>query len=162
MKWFFYSLGFLLTLLIESSALGHRTFFGAKLSLIPSYLCCVTCREGHERGGAFTLCATLFWALSGVTGGPVFMALLPASCIAAAYLCNACLTRSLLPVMAGCLFSLALCQGGLYLLRLYLLEPMPPDALRLLLIQIALSMIPTPLFWWLTRTLERMGSPSGT
>ncbi len=162
MKWGFYSLGFLLTLLIESSVLGHRTFFGAKLSLIPSYLCCAACREGHERGGVFALCATLFWALSGVTGGPVFMALLPASCIAAAYLCNALLTRSLPPVMAGCLFSLALCQGGLYLLRLYLLEPMPPDALRLLLIQIALSMLPTPLFWWLTRVIERMDAPSGT
>lgn len=162
LKWVLYALGFLLALLLESSALGHTRFFGAPLSLTPPYVCCVACREGHEAGGVFALGAALFWALSGVTGGPVVVALLPGACMAASFLCGAYFTRTLLPAMAGCLFSLVLCQGGIYAVRLFMGNPMPPDAARLLLAQTGCSMVPAPFFWWLTKFPGKAGGMLGT
>lgn len=162
MKWTFYALGFLLALLLESSVLGHRTFFGSKISLVPSYVCCVACREGHENGGWFAVAATLFWALSGVTGGPMFMFLLPAASILASFVCNTWLTRSLFPALAGCLLATALCHVGVYLQRLYMDYPLPPDALRITIIQLLCSMVPAPLLWWETRLIERFGGSNRT
>lgn len=162
MKWTFYALGFLLALLLESSVLGHRTFFGSKISLVPSYVCCVACREGHENGGWFAVAATLFWALSGVTGGPMFMFLLPAASILASFVCNTWLTRSLFPALAGCLLATALCHVGVYLQRLYMDYPLPPDALRITMIQLLCSMVPAPLLWWETRLIERFGGSNRT
>ncbi len=162
LKWALYTLGFLLALLLESSALGHIRFLGAPLSLTPPYICCVACREGHEAGGTFALGAALFWALSGVTGGPVVVALLPAACMTASFLCGACFTRTLLPAMAGCLFSLLLCQGGIYIVRLFMGDPMPPDAARLVLAQVGCSMVPAPVFWWLTKFPGKAGGKHGT
>lgn len=162
MKWFLYAVGFLLALLFESTVLGGHTFLGTRLSLVPAYACCAACREGHESGGLFALLATLFWSMSGVTGGPVFMALLPLACILSAYVCTAWLTRSLLPVLAGCLLATALCQLGVYFQRLYMDYPMPPGALRLTITQILLSMIPAPLLWWGTGLIEKAGGANGT
>lgn len=157
-----YALGFLLVLLVESSVLGNRTFWGTKLSLVPAYICCVTCREGHERGGWFALAAAVFWALSGVTGGPLFVALLPAASMLAAFICSTWLTRTLFPALAGCLFAAAVCQFGVYLQRLYMDYPLPPDALRLTILQLFLSMFPAPLLWWGTGLIERSGGVNGT
>ena len=162
MKWTFYALGFLLALLLESSVLGHRTFFGSKISLVPSYVCCVACREGHENGGWFAVAATLFWALSGVTGGPMFMFLLPAASILASFVCNTWLTRSLFPALAGCLLATALCHVGVYLQRLYMDYPLPPDALRITMIQLLCSMVPAPLLWWEPPLIERFGGSNRT
>lgn len=116
----------MLALLFESSVLGDRTFLGTKVSLVPAYVCCVACREGHEAGGWFALAATFFWVLSGVTGGPIFMVLLPVASILAAFVCNTWLTRSLFPALAGCLLATALCRVGVYLQRLYMDYPLPP------------------------------------
>lgn len=155
-------MGALLALLVESSVLGDRTFFGSKASLLPAYVCCVACREGHEPGGWFALGATLFWAMSGVTGGPVFMFLLPAASILASFVCNTWLTRSLFPALAGCLMAAALCHFGVYLQRLYMDYPMPPDALRLTVFQVLISMVPAPLLWWGTGLIERSGGSNKT
>lgn len=152
----------MLALLLESSVLGDRTFLGTKVSLVPAYVCCVACREGHETGGWFALAATFFWVLSGVTGGPVFMVLLPVASILAAFVCNTWLTRSLFPALAGCLLATALCHVGVYLQRLYMDYPLPPDALRLTMLQLLFSMVPAPLLWWETGLIERSGGTNGT
>ena len=48
LKWCLYSALFLLVLLLTTVVLGSRTFLGVKLSLVPVYVACVACREGHE------------------------------------------------------------------------------------------------------------------
>lgn len=156
-KWALYSLGFLLVMMLATVILGNRAFFGAKLSLIPVYVVCVACREGHEAGGFFALACALVWALSGATGGAAFVLLLPVCALVAGFFCAAYLTRSLLPAMAFCLLGLALCEGGVYVQRLYLGAAMPHNAAALLGIQIGLSMLSAPLFWWLTRLIGKAG-----
>ena len=157
LKWVLYSLGFLAVMLVNTAVLGDRTFLGTKLSLVPAYVCCVACREGHEAGGFFALACALVWALSGITGGAAFVLLLPVSAVVAGFFCTAWLTRSLLPTLAFCLMSLVLCEGGVYLLRLFLGQPMPSNGLKLLGLQVLLSMIPTPLFWGAVRLMGKAG-----
>ena len=156
-KWALYSLVFLVVLLLNTVVLGHRTFFGAKLSLVPVYVTCVACREGHESGGLFALAAGLVWALSGAAGGAMFVLMLPVAAVISGYFTETYLTRWLLPAMAGCLLALLLSEGGIYLQRLYMAQPLPSNATALLGIQIACSMITAPLFWWLTRLIRKAG-----
>ena len=156
-QWVLYGLGLLLVMLLSTVVLGHRTFFGAKVSLVPVYVACVACREGHENGGFFALAAGLVWALSGAAGGAMFVLMLPVAAVIAGYFTATYLSRTLLPAMAGCLLSLTLCEGGVYLQRLYMAEPLPSNAAALLGIQIACSMITAPLFWWLTRLIRKAG-----
>ena len=59
LKWCLYSALFLLVLLLTTVVLGSRTFLGVKLSLVPVYVACVACREGHEAGGFFALALSL-------------------------------------------------------------------------------------------------------
>ena len=158
LKWVLYSLGFLVVMILSTVVLGNRTFFGTKLSLVPVYVCCVACREGHESGGFFALGCGLVWALSGITGGPAFVLLLPVSAIVAGFFCTAWLTQSLLPTMAFCLLSLVLCEGGVYVLWLFLGEPLPSNALELLGIQVLLSMLPAPVCWGAVRLMGKVGA----
>ena len=157
LMWGLYSVGLLVVVLLGTVVLGNRTFFGAKLSLLPVYVACVACREGHERGGFFALAAGLLWALSGESGGAMFVLMLPVAAVLCGYFTATYLSRTLLPAMAGCLLALALCEGGVYLQRLYMAQPLPADAAALLGIQIACSMITAPLFWWLTRLIRKAG-----
>ena len=162
LRWSLYSAGFLLVVLLSTTVLGNRTFFGAKLSLLPVYVTCVACRETHENGGLFALLTGLFWALTGAAGGPMFLFFMPLGCMLAGYVTSAYVTRSLMPAVCGSLLTLVLCEGGVYIQRLFLGSPMPGDAARLLLIQIGLSLLTTPLFWWLTGKIAKAGDPLGT
>lgn len=157
LKWTLYSLGMLLTMLVNATVLGNRTFFGAVLSLPPVYVACVACREGHESGSLFALGAALLLALSGAEGGAVFVLLLPAAAAAAGFFCSAYFTANLLPTLAGCLLALALCEGGVYVQRFYMDAPMPSNAPALLGLQVGLSMVPAPLFWWIARMIGKVG-----
>lgn len=161
-RWSLYSAGFLLVVLLSTSVLGNRTFLGTKLSLLPVYAACVACREGHEQGGLFALLTAVFWALSGASGGAVFLFLLPLGSIVAGYITSAFVTRSLLPALGGSLLTLVLCEGAVYVQRLFLGSPMPGNASRLLLLQIGFSLLTTPLFWWLTGKIAKAGDPHGT
>lgn len=157
LKWTIYSALFLFVLLFSSVVLGDKTFFGAKLSLLPVYITCVACREGHESGGFFALITTFFWALSGASGVAVILVMLTLSCVIAGYICSAYLTRSLLPTAVFCLMSLVLSEGGVYAQRIFMGEPMPSNALLVLGITVGLSVLSAPLFWLLTRAIGKVG-----
>ena len=161
LKWTLYSLGLLLVLLVNTVVLGGRTFLGTKLSLLPVYAACVACREGHESGGVFALAAALLWALSGVEGGAVFVLMLPLAAVIAGYFPATYLTRTLLPALGGCLLTLVLCEGAVFLQRLYMGAALPANAPALLGLQIGFSLIPAPLFWWLTRLIGKAGGSHG-
>ena len=162
LRWSLYSAGFLLVLLLSTSVLGNRTFLGTKLSLLPVYAACVACREGHEQGGLFALITAAFWALSGASGGAVFVFLLPLGSMVAGYITSAYVTRSLMPAVGGSLLNLVLCEGAVYVQRLFLGSPMPADASRLVLLQIGFPLLTTPLFWWLTGKIAKAGDRHGT
>ena len=157
LKWVLYSAGFLLVMLLSTVMLGDRRFWGTKLSLVPVYVSCVSCREGHEAGGFFALASALLWTLSGAEGGAVFVLMLPVAAVISGFFCNTYLTRTLLPALAGCLLALVLCEGGVYVQRVYMGAAMPPDAPVLLTLQILLSLAAGPLFWWLTRLIGKAG-----
>lgn len=162
LRWCLYSAGFLLVLLLSTTVLGDRTFLGTKLSLVPVYVACTACREGHERGGLFALLTALFWALSGAAGGAVFLFCLPLGSIIAGYITSAYVAQALLPALCGTALTLVLCEGGVYVQRLFLGSPLPGNALELLGLQIGFSLLTTPLFWWLTGRIAKAGDRYGT
>lgn len=153
-KWLLHGLLFLLVMMVQTVILGNRTFWGAKLSLVPVAVACVACREGHESGGVFALAAGLLWCLSGVSGGSAYLLLLPVSAVICGYFCSTYLTRSLLPCAAGCLLTLTLAEGGAYLQRYYLGGALPAGAGHKLAVQILLSMPACPLFWAVSRAVS--------
>ena len=157
LKWALYSAALLAVLLLNTVVLGGRTFLGAKLSLVPVYVACVAGREGHESGSVFALAAGLLWALSGIEDGAMFVLMLPLAAVFAGYFPATYLTRTLLPALPGCLLALVLCEGAVYVQRLYMGLALPSDALALLGLQIAFSMLTAPLFWWLTRWIGKAG-----
>ena len=144
-------------MMVSTVILGNRTFFGAKLSLVPVYVTCVACWEGHEAGGFFALACALVWALSGASGGAVFVLTLPVAAVVAGFFCTTYLTRSLLPAMAGCLLALALCEGGVLVQRLYMDAALPSNAPALLAVTVGLSMVTAPVQWWLVRLFGKVG-----
>lgn len=157
LKWALYSLALVVVILLNTTVLGNRTFCGAKLSLLPVYAACVACREGHESGGIFALASALVWTLTGAEGGVVFVLLLPVAAVIAGFFCTAYFPPSLLPTLVSCLLALTLCEGGVYLQRLYMDAPMPPNALALLGYQIGFSLIPAPLLWLCARGIGKAG-----
>jgi len=157
-KWLLYAFLFLLVMLTQTVVLGSRTFFGAKLSLVPVAVACVACREGHESGGVFALAAAVAWCLSGASGGTIFLLLLPVAAVVCGYFCSTYLTRGILPCLAGCLLTLVLAEGGVYLQRLYFVGSLPAGAARTLAVQIALSMAACPLFWLIARGVGKVGA----
>ena len=161
LKWALYGAGLLLVMLLNTVVLGSRMFLGTKLSLVPVYTACVACREGHESGCCFALAAGLAWALSGAEGGAAFVLMLPLAAVPAGYFPSTYLTRTLLPALGGCLLTLVLCEGAVFLQRLYMGAALPANAPALLGLQIGFSLIPAPLFWWLTRLIGKAGGSHG-
>ena len=60
-----------------------------------------------------------------------------------------------LGILPFCLLGLILSQGGSWLLRLYLAEPMPAGSGLLVCRQVGLSVLTAPVFWGLTRLIGK-------
>lgn len=154
-RWALYTLLFLMTMVTETIFLAHVRPFGTRLSLVPVVLLCIAAREGAESGGLFVLLASFFWCLSGDADSALCVFTLTAAAVAAGGLCGTWLTRALAPAMAFCLLGLILSQGGSWLLRLYLAEPMPEGSGLLVCRQVGLSVLTAPVFWGLTRLIGK-------
>ena len=155
-KWGLYSVLFLMTIVLETVFLGHTTIAGTKLSFVPVVIACIAAREGAEAGGLFALLCSIFWCFSGSDYGSLNIFILTLVGVTAGYFCGAHLTKNLLPTMLFCLIALALSQGGVYFLRLYLDAGVPPEGLLLVAKQVGLSVMSGPVFWLLARLIGRV------
>lgn len=171
LKWALYSLLCLFVLLLQTVVLSKRPVFGVKISLLPICVVCICVREGPEKGGLFSLLASLFWCLSGEDYGNLLVAVLPIGAILAAVLCRAVLTVRFLPT-GLCAFGVNwLCASAVFAFKLIL----PPGASaanswqaktatisfsnywRVLLPGIFLSMLVFPLLYVLIKAIGRIG-----
>lgn len=162
LKWSLYGLLFLLAMLVQTVVLGSRTILGARLSLVPVVVACVACTQDHESGSLYALICAIVWTLSGESSGAVYLLMLPIAAAVGGYLCSTYLTHGLLPCFVMCLLALALTEGGVYAQRLYMGAPLPQNALELLGIQAALSLISAPIWWGLAHAIGRTGGTHGT
>ena len=100
--------------------LGDQRFHGAKLSLLPVAVVCITMFTGHEAGGLFGLLAALFWSGTGAEDGSLSIVTFAVCGVAAGYLCDAYFARRLIPALGLSLCALAVHQGASFLLKYYI------------------------------------------
>lgn len=122
LMWALYALLFLVVMVVQTAVFGRHRFWGAKLSLIPVAIACVTMHVGHEPGAIFALAASLVWYWTGADGGSVGIVTLTVTGIVAGYLCDAVYARRLLPALCLSLGAVLFHEGALFLIKYYLNE----------------------------------------
>ena len=155
--WALYSLLFLLVLLIQTVVLGDQRFHGAKLSLLPVAVVCITMFTGHEAGGLFSLLAALFWAGTGADDGSLSIVTFTVCGILAGYLCDAYYARHFFPALVMSLCALILHQSAAFLFKFYL-NGMEPALWRWLPAQIGLSLIACPVLYLPCKLIRKAGA----
>ena len=118
--WAVYGLFFLFILLLQTVVLGDLRLGGAKLSLLPVAVICVTVCCGHEEGGLFGLLAGFFWACAGGQDGTLAIVTFPVCGIFAGWLCDSLFARRFFPAVFLSLGALVLHQGIFFLLQQWL------------------------------------------
>ena len=83
-KWVLYGLLVVVALVLQDTLLGRIRLFGATTDLAVCAIILIGMLEGAEQGGAFALCASIFYYLSGSAPGPYVIALVTGATIAAA------------------------------------------------------------------------------
>ncbi len=157
LRWALFAALFLAAMMMQTVVLARNGLFGYTAACVPVSAACIAMHEGAEKGGAFTLAASLIWCLSGASYGSVQIVTLTLIGVLAGGLCQVILTRRFLPGAALCLGALALNEGVCFLLRLYLGSASGAQALSVLLPSIGVSMLFFPITYLLAWLISRIG-----
>ncbi len=155
-RWILY--GFLLfcVAVIQRVILGNVAVFGTTLSLLPVAVAAVACQNNHQDGALVGLAVGLFWGILGQSSGAAFILFLTIGGALAGWFCTHYMTRGIGATTLLSALCLALCEGGIVVLKLYMGDVLPPHFLQLVLIQILASCLVAPLLCLLCRGVERM------
>lgn len=94
LKWTVYAVVCVFALILQDSMLAKFRIMGAVIDLAPCAMLLICVLAGAEKGGIFTLCASVFFVLSGTAPGAYCVALLTLSGVLAALLREHFLRRS--------------------------------------------------------------------
>lgn len=155
LMWTLYGALFILILLLQTSVLGSRRIWGAKLSLLPVAVVCIAMWNGHEAGGLFGLLAGLIWTWSGGNDGSAAIVTFTVCGILAGYLFDSVFARHFLPAVFISLGALVLHQTTDFLLHWYLADQTIPWSW--LLIQIFFSLPLCVVLYPLTKLIRKAG-----
>lgn len=155
-RWVLYGILLLAVALVQKVILGNVVFWDTTFSILPVAVAAVACQNNHENSGIFALAVGLFWACMGQSSGAAFILFLPIGALISGWVCTHYLTRGLGSVILMGVLSVALCEGGIVLQRLYMGETLPAQFWQLVLQQIVISSLFAPLFWALTKGVERL------
>lgn len=157
LKWTFYSLLFLLVLVIQDVILAKHPLLEIKLHVVPLLIVCVCIREGPEGGGLFALLAALFWCLSGADYGNLSLAVVPIGSILAAVLCRAVLTVRFLPTLLSAFVISLLNETVIFVFKVVLTGLPLSNWPEILLPGLLLSMPALPLFYFAVKGIHKTG-----
>lgn len=156
-RWLMYGFVFLFSMLLQSSVLPRMPIANVCLSAVPVCIACIAVQEGAEAGGIFAIVAGVFFALSGVSLGPIYVFTLTLSAVLSGGICEHHFTRGFLSSVIMSLMSLAICLVAAFLYRVYL----GTAAFRLwktiLLPEILYSVILSPIFYFGAWIVSKMG-----
>ena len=134
-------------MLLQTIVLPQMRFFEFTLSLIPVCLVCISVREGAEKGTFFAILAGLVFCLSGISDGPLYLALFSVSAALAGAVCDNFYTRSFVPALVLSLMALILCETVVFLFRVNTTGTDPALWHTVLLPMIMVSLLAFPLFY---------------
>ncbi|MFI3313029.1 MAG: hypothetical protein R3Y62_04010 [Eubacteriales bacterium] len=155
-RWILYSVFLLLVAVVQKVVLGNVTLWGTTFSILPVAVAAVSCQSDHESSGIFGLAVGIFWACLGQSSGAAFTLFLPIGALLAGWFCTHYLTRGMGAVLLLGALAVALCEGGIVLQKLYMNEQLPDHFWQLVLRQIVISSLFAPLFWAITKGVERL------
>jgi len=155
--WILFSLLFVVVTVIQTVFFGDTRFFGAKASLIPIVIVCISMQVNHEQAAFFCLPAALFWHLSGADGGTLGLVTLTVTGILAGYLCDVRYSRRLFLAILMSIAAVLLHEGALFVLKCYL-EQAQWEQWHCLPITAALAIPCCPLLYLLGKVFRKAGA----
>lgn len=161
LKWTLYAALFLLSILLQTMIPAGRGLPGLPVFCVPVCVCCVALHEGAEKGGLFALIGATVWCLSGTDFGSAQIITLTVIGVLSGGLCQVLLTRRFLPAMLLSAGALALNEGLLFGLRLYLGGASQAQLITVLLPALGVSMLCAPLLYLFTRLIAKLGRNGG-
>lgn len=155
--WSLYAVLFMMTIVVQSVFFGDVRFFGAKVSLIPIAIVCISMQVNHEQAAVFSLIAALFWHLSGADGGTMGIITLTVIGILSGYLCDALYARRLFLAVLLSIGAVVIHEGSVFLLKCYLEQA---SLSRWITVPVAAALaIPCcPLLYLLGKLLRKAGA----
>ncbi len=161
-KWVLYAAQFLVTMMFQTVALGNVRLWGVRLSLLPMVCCCVCLKEGPERGGIYTLAASMVWCLSGVEFGSMAVALWTGLGIVCAIVCRVVFNERFLPGLVCCFLSLWIYESLCFLTNYLFAQIQAVYYLTKVLPCVALSTLFYPLIYLTASGISKIGGAYGT
>lgn len=155
-RWVLYGILLFFVAVIQRVVLGNAVIWGSTISLLPVAVAAVACQNGHEDGATFGLAVGLFWSFLGQASGAAFILFLTLGAMISGWVCTHYWTRGLGATFLLGLLCLVLCEGGIVVQKLYMRDVLPPNFGELVLIQIGISCVWAPVFWGLSRGVERV------
>jgi len=157
LRWSLYSVMFVLSVLIDSTVLPRIPIGGITLCSVPVCMACVAVREGAQRSCIFALFAGIFYALSGVNLGAMYILMLTVSAVLCGGICDFHFNRGFISSVILGLFSLMLCRVPMFLFRLYLGTASAAQWQTVLVPEIFFSVLLVPLFHLLSWPAAKVG-----
>jgi len=156
LKWALYTLLFLLAMLLQTVILPRLRINGIALTAVPVCIACVAVWEGSAAGGIFAICCGIFYSLSGVDCGPIFVLTFAVSAVLSGGICEHYTVRGFVSSLMLSLMSLAICQTIAFVLRVYANIVAAKYWSTLLIPEILLSILLVPFFYYGTRVIAKI------
>jgi len=144
-------------MLLQSVVLPQMPIGGIALCVVPVCVACVAVREGAERSTLYAILTGVFFCLSGVAEGPIYIVMLSLTAALAGAICDNFYTRSFMPGLVLSLMGLTLCEGSVFLFRVYFGNVSGMFWHTVLLPEILLSTLAFPLFYLSAWGISRIG-----
>lgn len=156
LMWVFFSLLYLLVMLVQTTLFGRMRLLGVKLNLMPMVIVCIAMQVGHEAGGLFGLIAGFCWYAAGADDAALAMVSYTVFGILAGWLCDNLFRRRFLPAAFLSFSAVLLHEGARFVLKYYL-----ADASGRLLLWVpviaGLSMAASPVIYLLAKAVRKVG-----
>lgn len=157
LKWTLYGILFLFSILLQSSVLPRMPIGGICLSCVPVCIACIALEEGAETGAVFALIAGCFFALSGVSVGPLYILTLTLSAVISGGMSDRYCTKNIVSALLLGLISLTVCLVPAFFFRLYVGSVAGRYAVTVLIPEILLSVLTVPIFWLGSWAIGKIG-----
>ena len=157
LKWTLYSVLFLFSMLFQSSVLPRIPIGGICLSCVPVCAACVALEEGAESSALYALICALFYGLSGVSVGPLYIVTLPFSAVICGLISEHYCTKNILSALLLGLIALVICLVPVFLFRVYAGNVSGVYWHTVLIPELLLSLLTVPLLRLCTKSIGKIG-----
>lgn len=156
-RWVFYALMVLVAFLLQSVAFASNIFFSFKLDLVVVAAISAALFLGAERGSLFCLAVGVVYCFTGADMGPVVLVGLTFCGALAGGACQAYFKKHLIPCALFAALALALCDGSIFLLKLYFMQTRLPVLTETVLPGLAASLAGVLIFFPVSWAIARIG-----